>query len=325
MKDIYFEKDYGRLYEEVENGTCEAFEFENELGMVRHLFIKRCIPQTLTSSILYDLTTPYGYGGPLVVEFKEGKKDELVQAFYVAFKQYCEANNIVSEFVRFHPLLENEKDFKNYYNITFKRNTLLTVLADSDDPFLSEYSASCRRDIRHALKAGVEYKVVVAPDDLENFKELYYSTMKRVEADSVYFFSDHYFSECLKYFKKNIILIEIIYKGQTIGMSFNFLYNNLLHVHLTGTLQEFHHLSSAYVLQYALVLWGKANGVRAIHLGGGKTGERDDKLFLFKKKFAKNKEYDFYVGQKIWNPQIYQELCNAADICGESSSFPAYR
>lgn len=211
MKDIYFEVDYGRLYEEVENGTCEVFEFENELGKVRHLFIKRNITHNLTSEPLYDLTTPYGYGGPLVLECNEGKKDQLVQAFYEAFKGYCQENNIVSEFIRFHPLFQNEQDFKNYYDINFKRNTLQTVLMDSEDPILSEYSASCRRSIRQALKAGVEYKVIEEPDDLEKFKELYYSTMKRVDADSIYFFSDFYFSQCLQYFKKNIVLIEVIY------------------------------------------------------------------------------------------------------------------
>ncbi|WP_203332321.1 GNAT family N-acetyltransferase [Planococcus beigongshangi] len=325
MKDIYFEKEYGQLYEDVENGTCEVFEFKHELGKVRHLFIKRSIPHTLSSEILYDLTTPYGYGGPLVLEFKEGKKDELIHSFYEAFKQYCEANKIISEFIRFHPLLKNEKDFKNYYDIIFKRNTLLTVLSDTEDVFLREYSASCRRDIRLALKAGVEFKVILEPDDLEKFKELYYSTMKRVDAETIYFFSDKYFSECLKHFKKNIILIEVIYKGQTIGMSLNFIYKNLLHVHLTGTLQEFHHLAPAYVLQYALASWGKENGVYGIHLGGGKTGEKDDKLFLFKKKFAKNKEYDFFIGKKIWNPQLYQKLCEAADRSVEYPSFPAYR
>ncbi|MDN3425736.1 hypothetical protein QL992_15960 [Microbacterium sp. APC 3898] len=44
MEDIYFEKDYARLYEKIEKGKCEEFIFDHPLGTVSHLFIKREIP-----------------------------------------------------------------------------------------------------------------------------------------------------------------------------------------------------------------------------------------------------------------------------------------
>ncbi|MEG1578858.1 MAG: hypothetical protein RR336_08850, partial [Oscillospiraceae bacterium] len=65
--DIYFDENYGKLYEEIECGTAEVFRFSSELGEVKHQFIQREIPILLADGkTRFDLITPYGYGGPLV-------------------------------------------------------------------------------------------------------------------------------------------------------------------------------------------------------------------------------------------------------------------
>ena len=61
--DIYFEENYGKLYEKMEGGKQEIFTFSCEYGKVRHQFIKRTI-----NGEWFDLITPYGYGGPVIVE-----------------------------------------------------------------------------------------------------------------------------------------------------------------------------------------------------------------------------------------------------------------
>lgn len=325
MKDIYFEKDYGRLYEKIEKGVCEEFIFEHALGTVRHLFIKREIPIKLDDRIFYDLMTPYGYGGPHIVSGRQEDKAELAAIFQQAFGEYCREKGIVSEFVRFHPVLKNHLDFSNCYELIFKRHTIQTDLANSADPILTEYSASCRRDIRHALKAGVEYRVIEQPENLEDFKELYTSTMQRNSADSIYYFDDEYFQNCIDWLGDCLLLVEVSYQGSVIGMSLNFVCGDYIHVHLTGTRKEYHHLAPAYVLQYALVLWGKEQGKQLIHHGGGRTGEPDDKLYLFKKKFGRNEEFEYFSGRKIWNAEVYEMLCQTVGAPIDAGEFPAYR
>ncbi len=64
MIDIYFEPNYGKLYEKIENGNCEVFRYSSAFGNVYHLFIKREIPVRVNNKTYYDLVTPYGYGGP---------------------------------------------------------------------------------------------------------------------------------------------------------------------------------------------------------------------------------------------------------------------
>lgn len=325
MKDIYFEKDYGRLYEKIENGQCEEFVFQHALGTIQHLFIRREIPIKLEGKTFYDLVTPYGYGGPRIVSGRKEDHVELVAAFQEAFGNYCRDKGVVSECVRFHPIQKNHSDFSSCYELSFKRNTIQTRLAGIDDPILTEYSASCRRDIRHSLKAGVEYRIIDHPESLKDFKELYTSTMQRNEAATIYYFDDEYFQNCIDWLGNYLVIVEVTYKGTIIGMSLNFVCGDDIHVHLTGTLQEFHQLAPAYVLQYALVLWGKEQGKRLIHHGGGRTGESDDKLYLFKKKFGRNEEFEYFTGKKIWNSVVYESLCQMVNIPTDAGQFPAYR
>ncbi|PSL36336.1 acetyltransferase (GNAT) family protein [Planomicrobium soli] len=325
MIDIFFEEKYGKLYEKLENGTCEVFEFSHPLGTVRHLFIKRKIPFAVHGETYYDIVTPYGYGGPLITGCETGSKPQLIEEFHKAFGEYCQEHRIVGEFIRFHPLLKNAEDFKSFYDVRYMRNTVGTNLKDYDDPVQSEFSKSTRKSIRKALREGVEFRVTRNPDNLHKFKELYHANMERIGANSYYYFDDSYFSRCLEYFGEHIVLVEAVYENQTIGAELHFHYNDLIHTHLSGTLAEFHHLSPVYVMTYAIAEWGKQNGAALVHAGGGTTNNPDDSLYLFKKKFGQNTEFEFYIGRKVWNEAIYSELCKKAGVEKDEEFFPAYR
>jgi|SRR5690625_1549495 len=324
MIDIYFEKNYGKLYESIEDGESYVFEYSNSFGRIHHTFIKREIPLTINRKTYFDLITPYGYGGPLIVECHDRHKNQLVNDFEKAFQQYCIDYDIVSEFVRFHPIVDNAKDFKECYEVSFLRNTVGTNLDNYNDPFQSEFSKSCRKNIRKALRNGISYKITEAPKDIDQFKKIYYSTMDRNNATDYYYFNDEYFDKCLELFKNNILLVESVYKGQTIAMGFYFIYGDTIHIHLSGTLSEYLHLSPAYILRYGVTEWGKENGYRVIHHGGGRTNDIEDSLYTFKKQFGKNTDFEFYIGKKIWNKKIYEELCENNKPRDEAF-FPAYR
>ena len=325
MKDLFFEQDYGKLYEKIEGGSCEVFEFTHSSGSVYHQFIKKEIPIQLDGGPYFDLVTPYGYGGPLMTRGADGKKEELANLFEEAFRSYCRKNRIVSESVRFHPVFSNALDFNSCYEIVHRRNTTGTNLKIYEDPVQSEFSKSCRRNIRKALKSGVSFSIIQNPPDLKDFKDIYYSTMDRNNAADIYYFDDAYFSDCLRRFGNNILLTKVTFEDKVIGMGLNFFYNDLIHTHLSGTLEEYHHLSPAYVLQYALAVWGKENGISLIHDGGGRTRDPEDSLFLFKKQFGKNTEFEYYFGYKIWNEPVYQALCEKMQISRTADRFPAYR
>ena len=43
-KDIYFDENYGKLYEKIENGIAQVFTYEDENGKITSQFLKREIP-----------------------------------------------------------------------------------------------------------------------------------------------------------------------------------------------------------------------------------------------------------------------------------------
>ncbi len=326
MEDIYFKRNYGSLYEKIENGRCEKYEFRNSLGSVHHQFIKREIPLALKEGgPYYDLITPYGYGGPVLEPIDGADKKELAKAFFSDFGQYCQRENIVSEFIRFHPVLKNVTDFEGFYDTVFMRNTIQTRLTATDDPLISEYSPSVRKYIRKALQKGVEYRVLMNPDNLDKFRDLYLQTMSRNKAEDYYYFDEAYFDDCLQLLGAELVVVEVIWKDTVVAMSLNFASEGILHVHLTGSLEQYHDLYTPIILQYALLRWGMANDFKLIHHGGGRTNDPDDKLYLYKKKYGRVEELEFHIGKKVWNSEIYELLCKEAGLTEETSFFPAYR
>ncbi len=322
--DIYFDKNYGRLYEKLEDGVAECLRFECDYGVICSQFIKREIPIKVAGKTFYDLVTPYGYGGPVIVECN-GSETYLVSAFENWMRIYASKNNIVSEFVRFHPITKNGIDFKQMYSSECIRHTVGTNLKDYDNPVQEEFSKSCRKRIRRAIRDGITYKITEKPENLHSFKEIYYSTMDRNEAGDYYYFSDDYFTQCLNSFRDNIILVEAIYHEKVIAAGFYFVWDKTIHIHLSGTLSEYLYLSPAYILRYAVTLWGKEHGYELIHHGGGRSNAEDDSLYTFKKQFGEHTAFDFYVGRKIWNESVYEELCRIKGVSKDIDYFPAYR
>lgn len=321
--DLYFDKNYGKLYEKIENGKSEIFKYEDENGKITNQFLIRQIPNKIDGKLYFDIVTPYGYGGP-IIEKITGDKELLLKKYEDEFSKYCLKNNIVSEFIRFHPLEKNYEDFGKMYNAKYMRKTLITNLQE-DNPIKNQFGKSCRKNIRQALNKGVTYRVTKKPENIDSFKKIYYSTMDRNNATDYYYFDDEYFNDLLKYFRNNIIFIEAIFEEKIIAAGLYFIYKDIIHIHLSGTLTEYLYLSPAYILRYAVTLWGKENGYKLIHHGGGRSNSEEDSLYLFKKNFAKLYDTDFYIGRKIWNKEIYDKLCQIKHVDAYEEFFPAYR
>ncbi|WP_195972266.1 peptidoglycan bridge formation glycyltransferase FemA/FemB family protein [Clostridium thermobutyricum] len=317
--DIYFKENYAKLYERIEQGIVEKFNFKCNYGEIINLFIKRKIPNT----DYFDLTTPYGYGGPRIISCKKGEEYNLVELYEKDFKEYCKKNNIIAEFVRFHPVIKNHKFFEKIYDIHLDRYTLGTNLCDYSNPIECEFSKSCKKNIKKAIKAGVSFEIEEKVNNIDEFIKIYYSTMKRNSASDFYYFDKEYFYQSLDYFRENIILVKAIFNNNVIAAGFYFIWDKIIHIHLSGTLSEYLYLSPAYILRYAVTLWGIENGYKLIHHGGGRSPSEEDGLYKFKKNFSKNTKFEFYLGKKIWNKDIYKKL--SENIPNEIEYFPKYR
>ena len=326
MKDIYFDENYGKLYEEIEKGKAIVFECKTKNGSIRNQFIKRKIPIEIDNSIYYDIITPYGYGGPIITECT-GSKEELLQEYEEKFSQYCKENNVVSEFVRFHPIYKNYIDFKEMYNAKFNRYTLATNLKDYDDPVNKEFSKHCRKTIREVQKREIFFNMVEHPEwnDVKEFMRIYYLNMTRKKAEEYYFFNEQYFKKIYDKFKGKFVIAQAIYENKIVAAGLYFVSDGNVHAHLSGTDTNYLHLSPAYILKYGTVLWAKEHSMSFVHYGGGTSSDLDDPLYNFKSKFAQNTKLEFWIGKKVWNKNIYNKLCEEKEVDKNIDFFPAYR
>lgn len=324
--DIYFEPAYARLYEDADSMAVE-YRFSCPLGEITNLFLKRRIPITLPDKKqYYDLITPYGYGGPVIRRLENGAdKEALIAAYMEDFQRYAGENRIVSEFVRFHPIVGNGVDFQKAYQSIFDRKTVGTTLT-YEDVIAVEFSKHRRKDIRRILKnPDIRYEVNEHPDTLDDFVEVYYSTMDRDNAGEYYYFGKEYFRSILETLGDHVITGKVYLKDKLIAMGVYFRYGKYLHAHLSGTLSDYLEYSPAYILKYALALYGHEKGYEVIHYGGGSSNSPDNGLYKFKREFGQNTEFDFIIAKKIWNEDQYRRLCTAVDGDLDSHFFPAYR
>ena len=70
---------------------------------------------------IFDITTCYGYGGPISSEIP---KDCVLKQFRNEFKKFCEKENIITEFIRFHPLFQNQLLVEKFMHIEHNRYTV---------------------------------------------------------------------------------------------------------------------------------------------------------------------------------------------------------
>lgn len=320
--DIYYNVDYCKLYEKIEDGEIIKFEINSEYGRIMNIFLKRKI-KISNMPEYYDISTPYGYGGPIILECKNEKK--LIDIYYEKLNKFCKENSIVSEFIRFHPIYNNENYFKEIYDIEFSRKTVGTNLKEFEDPVQAEFSKSMRKEIRKAIRNGVHASVIEKPKDLNDFKNLYYETMKRNNATDFYYFNDTYFDILLNKLREKILLIELRYNSEIIASELYFIEGDIMHAHLLGSNDKMMEMDAGGVLEATATNWGKENGYAYIHHGGGRTCDENDSLYLYKKKFGKNTQFDFYIGKKVWDEEAYALLCEKSDVDQEASFFPAYR
>lgn len=320
--DPYFHDGYLNASAILEGGQAKTFVYDSDEGRVTHRFILRPIAQDVVRDELFDLTTPYGYGGPLVELESNQSSTRLIAGFERAFNSYVNDHGVVAEFIRFHPLERNWPPFTSMYQTERLRSTVITHLTPGEDP-LGLFSKGARKTIRRAERAGVTTVVRLAPSDIDDFRRLYSQTMDRNLASDFYYFGARYFETLIAGMREQLLLVEARAQDRVIGSALCLLGNERIHIHLSGSDNDFLRLSPAYAIRSTIASWGAANGYRDVHHGGGRSGDPTDTLLQFKRQFG-SPDGEFVIGRRVWNRQLYKKLSDATNL-NDGDYFPVYR
>lgn len=320
--DTYHLSGYVKAFYLHGDGEPLLFYYDDGVNRGFNVVMKRSIVEdphfkgVLDDDRYFDLATPYGYGGWNI----EGSSEQI----FKDYERWCLNNNIVSEFVRFHPFINNFDALFDHYEVIPLGETVAMDLS-SPELIWENISSKNRNVIRKALKNGVKIYNGRFPEIYKQFKTIYESTMDKDGAEEYYYFESEFYDSLLEDLPENAQVFWAEKEGVVIAASIMLECNGFMNYHLSGSLREYSSLAPTNLLLYKAAIWGCEHGLNSLFLGGG-VGSEEDSLFKFKKAFYKGNLHRFYIGKKVFDPDVYQELTMMrADSISNVNYFPVYR
>ncbi len=272
-----------------------------------------------------DVTSAYGYAGPVSSVPMDHIFEEVVQAFQEELKRFFESKQIVTAFSRLHPLFDSGTIFENFGIVKPINKTVTIDLRLSLEDQRRQYRKSNKSEINQLRKKkGYSVRLAVSESDIETFVDIYQETMKRVNATENYFFNLEYFKALLSSTEWDAKLLLAMQGDEiTAGAIFTFT-NNVVQYHLAGTRGEYAKDTPMKLLIDEARMLGAEAKKHYLHLGGGVGGSDTDSLFRFKSGFS-NRNDQFSIWQYVCNEAAYEELNATHAKNTESDFFPKYR
>lgn len=318
--DIYYSYPFGNLFAKQEEGELLAVYMEIGESRLFYPFIKREVPYD--AGPIFDIVTPYGYGGPYI----EGNSS-IITHFYECFTEFCMENNIITETIRCHPLIQNERYLKMSLDIQYIRKTAVVDLSQPLTHIRKSYSTMNKRNIKKAMDMGLSSFIAEPTEsNIQKFIDLYYETMDRNQATKYYYFPKEYFFEQMKATQiSNTYLLFAIFEGEIIAGVMVLIGKDFAHYHLGASKTEYLHLRPNNLLFDYMISFCKQKGSSLLHLGGGY--EEDDGLFKFKSSFTNNNHFKYFIGKKVHNQFLYDQIIYEISASYEVNEkfFPIYR
>lgn len=293
-KDIYYWRDYASLYE----GDSEYFSYFYEEGGSYVFFssLKRKISRVSGVEIneeLYDLETPYGYGGPL----SNSRDRAFLERAFSEYKKYCSERKIVCEFIRFHPFNEITRCEYLFDMHSLERQIVVVDLDAKPEDRRKMYSKTTRNIVNKSRKNLI---VEENSADLKDFLNLYYETMSKNSASDFFYFDSRYFKDLVEL--DGVSLLSVKKDCTYISLGYFFFGKELAHYHLSANSQAYSKENGNYCLLDAAFDKARSYGCRYMMLGGGRTSSPNDGLLKFKSKFSRLK-MPFYIAGLDFIPE----------------------
>ena len=288
-KDIYFTPEYYKAYQENGDGKAICFIYQENSNIAIYPFLINEIPSTYGFNEYKDIQSVYGYSG--VIHNDINDIETFKANFFKSFSDYC------------------QDEFSScFIDILEDRNTVVLDLSqDMQDIWDKSYSSINRNMIRKAVKNNIHISVSQKEEDFQSFFDIYNETMKNVNADNYYFFSDKYFSVFLNELKNKSKLLLAKIDDEIISGMLLIYSDNYAHYHLSGRKKEYSNLASNNLLLDTAIKIAKDMKCKYFHFGGGTSSDMKDPLFKFKSGFSKENR-KFYIGKKIHNQEIYDQI-----------------
>jgi hypothetical protein len=297
---VYFSHEYVSIISENYANPIKLLKFYNSDSGLITIFTHR-----IKKNPFQDIFSPYGMDG---IYFWGNNIDEVFEEFKIFLKK----NNIVTFYLSSHPLYRLQDIFS-----ANTRSAFILDLKIPIDILWKNIHENHRYEINKFNKT--KYDIIEDKDELcKSILELYNETMIRVNANSVYRFSENILT--------NLIKSDISY---SVGIKFNNKVQCILIFLGKNNWAEYYINASTIQGKIAtrFLIWHsmkklKELGFEQLNLGGGVT--EGDTLQQFKKRFGGNIS-DFRSIKGVSSIDDYNLICSNYIIDSEESNyFPPY-
>jgi len=283
QRDVYFSSAYLLLWQGNGDGRAMGAIFDHGDSVILYPFLLRDLEQVpylgAKYNGLHDIQTPYGYGGPLIN--REAGDEHAVQLFRRAFAAWCRENGVVSEFIRFHPLLDTQLGMERHLEVANVNTTVWCRIDCSPSEHLQNLAGSTRRGVRKARESGLTVQVETDDEAYARFVELYRATMERRNAVDYYLFDEDYFRSFRELLGPAQSLLTARYDGKIVAGALFLRSPQFIHYHLGGSDTQALSLRPNNLLFFEAMNWAAGLGIAELHLGGGYRAGGEDELFRF--------------------------------------------
>ncbi|MFC3210935.1 GNAT family N-acetyltransferase [Planomicrobium okeanokoites] len=295
ITDIYYTCEYLVSALKLDPGQAVLFYFLDDSGEgeVAYPFIKREIKED--GILFYDITTPFGYGGPLLNVKGDGYK--LAANFLTVFTEYCHAEKIAAEFIRFHPLLNNAEFFKDHLDLISVHNTYTLPLKSA---------IFHNQTDEHGNSPEYTVKKLGTVKHMFDFLVLYYSTIRMNEdTDSYYFFTNDYFESLVSALGPNLHLFGAYKENKLLAACYLLAKGEVIYHHLSGTAEGQGVPEAESELRRKIAVWGAENNYLYYHLGGKTLDGLEKSLTSISSKISIDTS-TYFISRLVHDKEIYK-------------------
>ncbi len=329
--DFYHLASYHRLAEEQGEGEARLLVVEDHDGVVLLPILLQRVASVpgLEFSPLTDVTSVYGYAGPLVRPRTPSPR--LLTRSRAAFQAFFDEHATCCVFSRFHPLFAQAEVVAGLGTVKEIGPTVSIDLISSPEEQWASIRRGHKYDIGKLRRSGLQVVHDRELRYLDEFVHVYRQTMLQVGAEKYYLFDREYFR---RFFALEGVEVNLFVglAGEELACGAIFtLTGGIVQYHLSGASEEYAKLAPTKLLIDEVRRWAAGRRATVFHLGGG-VGSRQDSLFAFKAGFSKRR-HTFSVWTWVRDPEAYEQLVAARSrfLAGRgeravsSTYFPAYR
>lgn len=320
-REVFAHPNYLRLFEsEREKAACALLTSGN--GTVIYPFFLRKVDTNIFPNIC-DLSSPYGYGGAVVID--GANKTALEEEFWANFDAWCAESRVVSDFVRFSLFSESLLRFPG--EVEERQENVVRALDMCADDLWMDFDHKVRKNVKKAQRSGVTVDVDYDGSDFESFYQIYLETMNRRSASSRYYFQEKFFREIHRSLIGQFVYFHARHAGKIISTELILVSEQSVYSFLGGTSEDAFDKRPNDLLKYEVMVWAAKQGKKNFVLGGGYAP--GDGIFKYKRAFAPDGCVPFRIGRRILNQPVYDTLVreksseNSSDV--PAGYFPAYR